>query len=81
MACVDIQVDYYLDEASDSALLDELRCRRAKPQWKPAAEDDPNGTHAWTRRGMADDIRQAYYARNTNRLEVILAQLELREVA
>lgn len=72
-------VDDYLDGASDRALAIELKRRQARPGWKD--EPDQNGVQPWTCRGMSDDIRQAYYARNVSRLELLLTQLEAREVA
>lgn len=79
MACVDFYVDDYLDEASDRALKNELTRRRARSDWQESP--DPNGPEPWTRRGMADDIRQAFYARNASRLELLLTQLEVHEDA
>jgi hypothetical protein len=79
MASIDIYVDDYLYEASDNALKDEVKRRAGRPGWHDV--DDPLGVHPWTRRGMADDIRQAFYARNSSRLELLLSQLELREIA
>lgn len=79
MTCVDIDIDDYLHDASDFALKSEIKRRQGKLGWE--GDDDPNGVHVWTRRGMADDIRAAYYSRNAAQLELILAQLELREMA
>lgn len=79
MACVEIEIDDYIHDASDFALKSEIKRRQGTRGWE--GDDDPNGPQPWTRRGMADDIRQAFYGRNASRLELLLGQLELREIA
>jgi hypothetical protein len=78
MAYIEVHVDEYLPDASDRALKEEVTRRMGMGEWSvdPHVEPLP-----WTRRGMADDIRQAYYARDASRLEMLLRQLELRETA
>lgn len=70
MVCVDFKVDEYLSDASDRALKYEVEQRELAI-----------GPQPWTRRGMADDIRNAFYCRNASRLEMLLAELEMREFA
>lgn len=72
---VDIDIEDHLDEVPLDCLQNEV-ARRLKKKGH-----DPSAPEPWTRRGMADDIRQAYYARNASRLELLLSQLELREFA
>lgn len=79
MTCVDIEIDDYLFDASDFALKAEIKRRQGTRGWD--GYDDPHGVHPWTKVGMAHDLRTAFYARDATRMELILAQLELRETA
>lgn len=77
MACVDIDVDDYLYDASVSALKAEVARRVADGTWSiPWKPEDPE---PWSRAGLAADIRAAYYARDASRLELLLVILEDRE--
>jgi hypothetical protein len=70
MATIDFDVDDYLDEASLAALESELRDRRLK-----GARD----VEEWTPSGLADDLRNAFYARNACRFEMLLTVLQPHE--
>jgi hypothetical protein len=76
----DIDVDEYLFEASTQALLEEIRHRVAKGEITDRAlTETPDKREIWTRPGLADDIRTAFYARNASRLEMLLMELERHE--
>jgi hypothetical protein len=79
MATVDIEVDYYLDEASGGALIAEVKRRIAKGEITSGDLGPVQGDETWCKRGMADDIRTAFYARNAARLEHLLTVLERYE--
>lgn len=80
MAYIDIDIDDYLHDASKIALREEIKRRAAAGKWE---EDAPVEKHVevWTAEGMAADIRNAYYARNASRLELLLTILEKHEAA
>jgi hypothetical protein len=70
---IDIEIEDYLDEIDSDVLERELRRRRSN------IVQDPNGPEAWTPRGMAHDLRTAFYARNASRFEMLLLALEPHE--
>jgi hypothetical protein len=81
MACIDFVVDEYLYEASISALAVEVTRRVANGEWRAAhskqvSREDPNHVEAWTREGLAEDLRTAFYARNASRFEALLVVLD-----
>jgi hypothetical protein len=76
MALIDICIDDNLDDASDGALTREVKARIAAGHFKIRALMPDEKTEAWCRAGLAADIRQAFYARDANRLEALLAVLE-----
>lgn len=77
MACVDIDVDDFLYDASITALKSEVGRRVAAGEW--SAPSGPEAPQPWSREGLAADIRAAYYARDASRLELLLVVLEDRE--
>lgn len=93
MACVDFDVDDYLDEASTEALHKEVDRRTKAGTWiksaaEMAREDDDAAeyqrylvtkTQPWTRMGLAADIRGAFYLRDASRMEMLLRALEWHE--
>jgi hypothetical protein len=81
MACIDIDVDDYLNEASVPALVVEVARRVANGEWrsehsKRLASRSPDHAEVWTRDGLADDLRTAFYARNASRFEALLVVLD-----
>ena len=79
MACIDIEVDFYLDEASTSALRSEVNRRIADGSWKIDPMIDE--IEPWTPQGMAADLRSAFYRRDASRFELLLKVLEPRQKA
>lgn len=77
MACVELDVDDYLYDASESALKAEVGRRVAEGKWSVSSA--PEAPQPWSREGLAADIRAAYYARDASRLELLLVVLEDRE--
>lgn len=65
-ADVAVEIDDLLGKASVEALRAELRRRKLC--------DDVE--QPWTEQGIVDDLRTAFYARNANRFETILAARE-----
>jgi hypothetical protein len=74
MTTIEIDIEDYLEDVDTDVLERELRRRRSKV--KPA---DPAAPEAWTPRGMAHDLRTAFYARNASRFEMLLLALEPHE--
>lgn len=77
MAIIDFDVDDYLNEASEVALRSEVINRISRGKWKPLPTAD--NAEPWSRAGLAEDIRLAYYNRNASRFEMLLKELEQRE--
>lgn len=77
MASMDFDVDDYLRQASSRAMHAELQSRIARKEWNPPV--DENDAEPWTPAGLAADIRNAFYARNASRLEILLTALERKE--
>jgi hypothetical protein len=73
---IDIDVDDYLDDASNEAIWSELLRRIANGYEPPVVASAPQ---PWTRIGLASDIRHAFYARDASRLEMLLSELERHE--
>jgi hypothetical protein len=69
---VDIDADDVLPELSDADLQEELDRRRKTRGGSKAASE----AHPWTDLGLAEDLRTAFYARNANRFEALLAQMD-----
>jgi len=83
MAYVEVKVDIedYLDEVSDKDLAEEVMDRIKRGKWEGGvkAQQLEAGVQKWTRNGLAEDIRTAFYARNAARLEMLLTVLEEHE--
>jgi hypothetical protein len=79
MESAEIDVDEYLDEASASALRSEVERRVACGDWKWPDVPGDDGVERWTPGGLADDLRNAFYARDASRFEALLTVLEPHE--
>ena len=66
-----------VDEIPDDALVAEIKRRIKTGRIKQVLSEDSD--ESWTRYGLAEDIRTAFYARNSSRLEALLVVLETRE--
>lgn len=80
MACIEIEIDDHLDDASEYALREEIERRLKKGQWKGALPKQPGGEEAWSHADLAHDLRTAFYARNASRFETLLQVLEQAQV-
>lgn len=76
MASIDFDVEDYLDEVDDEALIQELKSREKKKGRKLVGTRD----HDWMRAGLAADLRSVFYSRNASRFEALLMVLERHEV-
>lgn len=78
MTYVRVDIDDVLFEASTDDLVGEVERRIARGDW-PASTPICKDVIPWTREGLAQDIRQAFYARDASRLEALLKVLEQHE--
>ncbi len=71
---VHVDTDDMLEKLSNADLERELERRRRKRL-------GPSAPEPWTHAGMVADLREAFYRRDANRLEALLAVLEQYEGA
>jgi hypothetical protein len=76
---IEIEIDDYLDKASEEALRLEIKERLKRGRWRGEQLPTEDGVEAWTPLGFAEDLRTAFYARNASRFEALLCALEVRE--
>jgi hypothetical protein len=75
-ADVDVDIDEYLEYASDKAFAKEIERRKASKEAKKTADALAKGVVPWTREAVADDLRSAFYRRDACRFEALLIVLE-----
>jgi len=82
MSRVDIEVDVddYADYISKATFKRELLRRVSIGEIKPA-DFERDKVEPWTRAGLAEDIRRAFYVRDASRMESLLRVLETAERA
>ncbi|HOW50224.1 MAG TPA: hypothetical protein PLB26_21485 [Rubrivivax sp.] len=82
MSRVDIEIDAddYADYISKATFKRELSRRLSIGEIKPS-DFERDKAEPWTRAGLAEDIRHAFYARDASRMEALLRVLETVERA
>lgn len=81
MTLVSIDIDYYADDLSNQALIDEVKVRISNNQIKPTDIVGLNDPEPWCPSGLAADVREAFYRRDASRMEMLLMVLERQEKA
>jgi hypothetical protein len=72
----DVEIEDYLDEVPLEVLREEIARRQKRDGDAKATVGE---VEVWTPSGLADDLRNAFYARNASRFEALLTVLQPHE--